>query len=305
MKIKVAICQYPTELGNKENNIQLSLAWIEKACRNKPDLVILPELITSGYAAGEKHLEMAESVPGLVTDMWSKMARKHNCYIIAGLSRKDENIESIIYNSAVIITRQGSIEGIYSKVVLPLYINTWIDNENKPILLEEAEIFRKGDDLPVFKTGIGNLGLLICQDSVYGEFVRVLTLKGAQLIVQLFNHPQPFDDIGQDILRDVSRVHAWENGVYILAANKCGTEEFAYLGQPMQITFQGESHVVNPYGQTVAAAKIQEPDILVADIDLDLVKKAQWTEKFIRDYRPELLSPLTSMGVSLGKNSKK
>ncbi|BCV25698.1 carbon-nitrogen hydrolase family protein [Gelria sp. Kuro-4] len=300
MKVRLALCQYATELGDKEKNVSLSLEWLERAGKEKPDLVVLPELITTGYAAGEKHLELAEPVPGPVTDKWGAVAQRYGFNLIAGICRRDSELPGVVYNSAVLINRRGEVAGIYSKAVLPLYVHTWTDPAGNPILIEEAEIFRRGDDLPVFKTDIGNIGIEVCQDAVYAEFIRVFAFRGAQLVVQVFNHPSPVTDIEHDILKDVTRVHAWENGVFVIAANKCGTERFEYRGIPMEATFQGESHVADPFGRLVAIGKIQEPDLVVAEIDTDLVRQAQWGAKFIRDFRPELLTPLTKMGVSLG-----
>ena len=301
MKFKLVMCQYETVLGDKEKNVSLSLEWLERAGREKPDLVVLPELITTGYAAGQKHFDLAEPVPGPVTDKWGAMARKFNFNLVAGICRRDPDLHGVIYNSAVLIDRSGQITGIYSKVILPLYIHTLTDAAGKPILIEEAEIFRRGDELSVFKTDIGNIGIEVCQDAVYAEFIRVFAFKGAHMVVQVFNHPSSFAaDIEHDILKDVTRVHAYENGIYMIAANKCGVEKFEYQGLPMEATFQGESHVADPFGQLIALGKIQQPDLVIAEIDTDLVAQAQWGMKFIRDFRPELLQPLTQMKVHLG-----
>lgn len=172
----------------------------------------------------------------------------------------------------------------------------------KPDLLE---IFGQGNALPVFKTRIGNIGMLICQDCMFGELVRVLALKGAEIIVQIFVHltcyTGPSDEVEDDVLKCMTRAHARESGVYIVACNKCGVERFQHADRQFEIVFQGESHIADPLGKLIARGKIQEPDLVVAELDTEFVEKARWTTKYWRDLRPELLTPLTRMSVTLGE----
>jgi len=302
MSIKVAACQYATVLGDKETNIQLSLEWLDRAGKEGVQLVALPELITTGYAGGERMLELAEPVPGPTTERWGKMARQYGYYIIGGMARRHSEGSGLVYNSAVLINPQGDVQGIYTKVVLPLYLHSWPDETGQSAVIEEAEIFRRGDALPVFKTAFGAVGIQICQDAVYPEFTRVMALKGAQLIVQLLNGPAVETQHESDITPLTTRVHAFDNGVYILLANKCGSESYEFLGQQLSVTFHGESHVADPYGNFVAKAAPEREELLLAEIDLSKVAKAQWASKFLRDWRPELLGPLAHQGVSLGSD---
>lgn len=300
MKVKVGVCQYSPLLGKKDENLRLSLEWIDKAGQAGADLIVLPELVTTGYAAGERMLELAESIPGPVTEAWGERARTYGAYIIAGLCRRDPNIAGVIYNSAVLVGPRGEVEGVYSKVVVPLYLHTWCDERSEPILVEEAELFRRGDDLPVFKTALGTIGIQVCQDAVYPEFTRVQVLKGAQIIVQILNGPPVATQHEPDITPLTTRVHAFDNGVYIVLANRCGEETFTYKGSTMTVRFHGESHIADPFGSFVAKAQPEVPELIVAEIDTDNVRRAQWGGKFLRDWRPELLAPLCHRGVTLG-----
>ena len=300
MTIRVAVCQYATELGNRERNVELSLEWLNRAGKEGVQLVALPELITTGYACGEKMLELAEVVPGPTAEKWGKMARKYDYYIVAGIARRHSEGTGIIYNSAVLINPRGAVQGVYTKVVVPLYLHSWPDETGEPLVIEEAEVFRRGDALPVFKTDIGTIGIQICQDAVYPEFIRVMALKGAQLIVQILNGPAVKTQHEADITPLTTRVHAFDNGVYILLANKCGTETYEFMGKANSVTFHGESHVANPYGNFTAKAAPEKEELLLGEIDLSKVAKAQWDSKFLRDWRPDLLGPLSHQGISLG-----
>lgn len=74
--MRVTICQYDTVLGDKPENVRRSLEWIDRAGESQPDIIVLPELITTGYAAGESFLEMAEDVPGPTPNSGLKKHRK-------------------------------------------------------------------------------------------------------------------------------------------------------------------------------------------------------------------------------------
>jgi len=187
MPFTAALCQYATVLGDREQNLALSLAWLDRAGRAGAQLVVLPELITTGYSLGDRFLDLAEPVPGPTTESWGQKARRYGFTLVAGLCRQDDHLPGVVYNSAVLIGPSGAVEGVYSKVVLPLYLSGWTDDQGRPVIYDEAEVFRRGDALPVFDTTVGRLGIQICQDAVYPEFTRVQVLSGAQLIVQILN----------------------------------------------------------------------------------------------------------------------
>lgn len=302
MPFKVAVCQYATVLGDKERNVALSLDWLDRAGRAEAQLVVLPELMTTGYSLSDEFLDLAEQVPGPTTELWAEKASRYGYYLVAGLCRRDSRVPSILYNSAVLIGPCGQVEGVYSKVALPLYLSGWQNARGEAIVYDEAEIFRRGDILPIFATRLGTLGIQICQDAVYPEFIRVQVLKGAQLIIQLFNGIAMPTAHEPDITSVLSRVHAFDNGAYVVLANKCGTETFERGGRTVSTTFRGESHVAHPGGSLVARATAEQEELLLAEIDLDEVNKAQWRTKFLRDWRPELLEPLAARGANLGES---
>ena len=301
MPFKVAVCQYATVLGDKERNVAISLDWLDRAGQAGADLVVLPELITTGYSLFDEFLDLAEPVPGPTTELWGEKASHYGYYLVAGLCRRDNRIPSIVYNSAVLLGARGQVEGVYSKVALPLYLSGWPNERGEAVVYDEAEIFRRGDVLPVFATRLGTLGIQICQDAIYPEFTRVQVFKGAQMIIQLFNGIAMPTAHEPDITSVVSRVHAFDNGAYIVLANKCGTETFDRAGRTATTTFRGESHIAHPDGSLVAKAAAEEEELLVAEVDLNEVSKAQWRTKVLRDWRPELLESLAARGVNIAE----
>jgi predicted amidohydrolase len=291
MTFKVAACQYATALGDKEQNTRLSVDWLDRAGEAGADLVALPELVTTGYNLGDRFLQLAEAVPGPVTDLWAEKARQYGYYVVAGLCRRDRDMPSVLYNSAVLIGPTGDVEGVYDKVALPLYLHGW-PGEKQGITWDEPEYFRAGDELPVFRTDLGIIGIQICQDAMYPEFARVQVLKGARLIVQLLNGIAMETEQEPDITATLTRVHAFDNIVYILLANKCGTETVQAKGKEITVPFRGESHLAGPHGNLLAKAAPQQEELLIAEIDLDSVRLARWRTKLYRDWRPDLLARL-------------
>ena len=110
--------------------------------------------------------EAGEAVPGPTTEALGVAAKSLNCYLVAGIF---ERVRSIVYNTAVLIGRQGEIVGTYRKTHLPR---------------EEVEAgLTPGDSYPVFQTDFGKVGLLICWDAQFPEPARAMALRGAELLL--------------------------------------------------------------------------------------------------------------------------
>lgn len=278
--MNVALVQHETELGEKETNVQRCLDGLHEAGADGARLAVLPELSTTGYGLGETHLDLAEPIPGPTTDRFGAVAAEYGMYVVAGMSEAGRS-RGQCYNSAVLIDDAGDVVGTYRKTHLALYVHT------SRALVEEKEIFTPGRELPVFETGIGTIGLLICQDGNYPEAFRELALKGADYVVIVYNSPTG------EMLTLRSRVAAYVNGMYVLLSNKTGSETARYVGdraehEEREIEYTGRSHVVDPHGEIVGQLPRDETGVLLEEVDLDDVVEARWKMKFLRDYRPEL-----------------
>jgi predicted amidohydrolase len=131
----------------------------------KPDLICLPEGITV-VGNGKNYVEVSEPVPGPTTTRLGEVAKQLHCFIVAGLY---ERVEAVVYNTAVLIGRQGELVGTYRKTHLPR---------------EEVEAgITPGDTYPVFTTDFGKVGLLVCWDLQFPEPARALALQGAEIIL--------------------------------------------------------------------------------------------------------------------------
>lgn len=278
--MEIAIIQHETELGDKELNVDRCVNHLEEAGANGADLAVLPELATTGYAAGEAFKNLAEPIPGRTTETFGAIAAKHEMYVIAGLAERG-NAAGVCYNSAVLINPDGEVVGTYQKTHLPLHVHTFDS------LIEEREIFSPGTELPVFETDLATIGILICQDGNYPEAFRELALKGADVIVIIYNSPT------EEMLTLRSRVCAYVNNTYVALANKTGTERSRYVGERQEnketiVEFTGRSHVVDPTGEIVEMLPREETGTLHTTIDIGSVADARWKYKFLRDYRSDI-----------------
>ena len=165
-EVTVAAIHYrPSGSKSPAENVERFIEAVEKAVPGKVDLILLPEGITL-VGTGKKYADVAEPVPGPTTTRLGQYARRRNAWIVAGIYEREA---PAIYNTAILLDRQGRLAGKYRKVYLPR---------------EEIEGgLRPGDDFPVFQTDFGRIGIMICWDLQYADPARHLALKGAELVL--------------------------------------------------------------------------------------------------------------------------
>ncbi len=250
-EIFVAIAQFHPRLAEPEKNLTRIGEIIDHICAaQKIDLIVFPELATTGYECGVKFTELAEQVPGYTIETLGERAQRYAVNLALGMVIKHK-VESVVYDGAVIINPEGEVAGQYIKV------------HSKP---EERPIFRGGYKFPVFETNFGKVGVLIGWDLAFPEAARSLALDGAELIVAPANWENQFIEEWKTYLR----ARAFENSIFIAGANRIG-DEYTY-------SFGGESAVIGPRGETLANVGRDENDrpkeaYSIAKLDLDLVKK--------------------------------
>jgi len=254
-EITVAVVQMNPQLGKVEDNLIAMGKFVDKICsEQKVDLIVFPELVTTGYELGLRFTDVAERVPGHTVNILAQRAADYSTHIVFGLVTK-EKVESIIYNSAVVVGPDGELLGEYRKLHLPG---------------EERLAFRPGYRIPVFETTFGQIGVMLGWDLAFPEVARSLTLDGADLLCLCANwsHP-PAQSREAYVAEWETYVHAraLENSLYIVASNRTG-EEYSYH-------FLGDSRVVGPRGETYAFIEEEIEGYAAAPIDLDLVRKTR------------------------------
>jgi len=262
-EITVAVVQMNPHLGKVEDNLIAMGKFVDTICtQQKTDLIVFPELATTGYELGLRFTDVAERVPGHAVNLLAQRAADYNTHIVFGMVTK-EKVESTIYNAAVVIGPDGELLGEYRKLHLPG---------------EERLAFRPGFRLPVFETTFGRIGVLLGWDLAFPETARSLTLEGADVLCVCANwghSPAEEREIYVAEWRTYVHARALENALFVVASNRIG-EEYSYQ-------FIGDSMVVGPRGEvyTYIEEEIEE-GYAVAPIDLDAVRKAREESQLIQ-----------------------
>ncbi|MEL7674345.1 MAG: carbon-nitrogen hydrolase family protein [Chloroflexota bacterium] len=225
-EITVATVQMKPALGEVEDNLVKMTDFISTiASQQKVDLIVFPELITSGNELGVRFTEIAQRIPGPSANLIAQRAADYGVYIAFGMVMK-ERVESVLYNTAVLVGPDGELVGSYNKVHLHG---------------EERMAFREGFRLPVFDTDIGQIGLMIGWDLAFPEVARALTLDGAEVLCVLAN----WETSEMDEWRTYVKARAYENALYVVGANR--------VGEDVTLSFGGESMIVGPRGKVYAS----------------------------------------------------
>src|SRR5438105_1713628 len=268
--MQVAVAQFDPQLGEKERNLATCIARMEEAAAAGAELLVLPECAIPGYmfGSGDEALPFAEEIPGPATEALERECRRLGLHVVCGLLERDGDA---LRNTAVLVGPHGLI-GTYRKTHLPFL---GVDRFVVP-----------GDELPVFETPLGRIGIEICYDLRFPEVTRTLALKGADIVA----HPTNFPMAARVQTEVITLARAAENRIYLLTANRVGKERWG--------EFCGWSQIVDPYGRRLAEADETEETLLVADVEIekardkDYVIPGEYELYLFGHRRPELYGGL-------------
>jgi len=219
-----------------------------------------PQLPGSGTVA-----DLAEEIPGPITESFSALAREHGVVVILNLFERDGDRT---YDSSPVIDADGTLLGVTRMVHITDY----------PCFHEQDYYHPSGAGAPVYDTAVGRLGVAICYDRHYPEYMRALALKGAQVV--FIPQAGAADEWPDGLFEAELQVAAFQNGYFTALCNRVGVES--------KLTFAGESFVCDPAGRVVARAGQGSEETLIADLELDEVADSHARKLFLRDRRPEL-----------------
>jgi len=165
-RIRVAAVNLrPERTAGPAESVEQFLRTVDQRVNGRADLILLPEGITI-IGTGKSYVEVAETVPGPTTEKLGALARRHKAWVAAGIYERDGRA---VYNTAVLVDREGRLAGKYRKVYLPR---------------EEVERgLTPGNAYPVFETDFGRVGLMICYDVFFPDPARALAAQGADMIL--------------------------------------------------------------------------------------------------------------------------
>ena len=231
--VGLACAQLAPEFGDLTGNRRRAAAAIRDAAAAGSDLVVLPELCTSGYAFADRAeaLRYSEAADGPSVSEWRELARRHRITIVAGFCERDP--DGAPRNSAAVVESNGACT-IYRKTHL------WDREQTTFIAGREPP--------PVLDTAAGRIGVAICYDAFFPEVMRGLALAGADVITVPMNSPvatpppPPSAAPTSEIV--LALAAATVNRVYVVQADRCGPER--------GISWSQASAICDPDGLLVA-----------------------------------------------------
>ncbi|MGM0398461.1 MAG: nitrilase family protein [Halobacteriota archaeon] len=261
---RVAVVQTVPEFGQVAENRAETVDSIR--AQADADLVVLPELATSGYVfeSRSEAVAAAESRDGPTAKAWTSVAAETETWIVGGFPEVDGDA---LYNSAMIVSPDG-VEGVYRKIHL------WHD---------EKRWFEPGDAVPVFETPFGRLGVQICNDLWFPELTGTQARASVDIVAVPTNWvPEPPERPAgwtMGIHHAIGNANA--NRVFVACADRAGTER--------GVQFEGQSVVVDQDGLPVAGPLPDHGSHSVAvDCDLRLAREKWLTDRdhVLDDRRP-------------------
>lgn len=279
--IQATLCEPATSPIEKikQAMIDKHVALIAAAAQRGAQAVCLQELFYGPYFCAEQDKRwytLTEKVPdGPTTRLMCEIARKHQIVLIVPLY--EEDMPGVYYNAAAVIDADGRYLGKYRKTHLPhVAPGFW-----------EKFYFRPGNlGYPVFDTRVGKIGAYICYDRHFPEGARCLGLGGAEII---FNPSATVAGLSEYLWKLEQPAHAVANQYFVGAINRPGREAPWNIGE-----FYGTSYFCDPRGKILAEGKRDADDIVVADLNLDVIREVRDTWQFYRDRRPDAYGAVTA-----------
>ena len=245
MTTRVTCCQIPLRIGDTTGNRTTAAAAVEAAAADGAQIVLLPELASSGYMFADRAelASLAEPRDGPAITEWANLAEAFGLTIIAGFP---EAAGDRIYNSAAVVDRTG-LRGVYRKAHL------W-DSENA--------VFDRADDLPLLvDTEHGRIGVMVCYDVEFPEWVRAVALAGADLLCAPVNWPllpRPDGERPTEMVRAMAG--AGMNRMPVAVCDRAGVER--------DQDWIGGSLITDADGYPLVVAQYGKPGNITADVDL-------------------------------------
>ncbi|MFN2542189.1 MAG: carbon-nitrogen hydrolase family protein [Chthoniobacterales bacterium] len=260
--MKIAAAQISCVLGDLDGNVGKIGEFATRAKSTGAALLVFPEMVDTGYSMPAIQKHARPWAKGALPQL-QQIAKKLSISIIAGVSDRDGDR---IYNAQVFVDRAGNVVGKYRKTHLVTAAP-----------LDERPVFTAGDEFVSCKIDNFKIGMTICYDLRFPEVCRKLAVEhGATLIVN--SSAWPFPRV--EHLRVLALARAMENQVYVVIANRVGTDD--------GVTLCGSSVIVDPYGVVLAAASADREEIISAEISKEVVDLVRERMRVFDHRRPEL-----------------
>ena len=262
-KVKIGTVYLRPSKSTPERNMDLFCKQIDAAGRLGLDIVCLPEKFTK-IGTNKDDAQLAKPIPGPDTERLGAAAKRNHIWVVASLSELDGGR---LYNTGILLDRNGELKGKYRKVHLPL--------------LEWKSGVVPGHEYPVFETEFGKVAIQICYDWFFPEIAGIWGLKGAEIVfAPTWGTTFPDEPGRLDGGETVFRLRAFENGIYLVPS-----------------VYDGNSMVINPLGRILTSSKGQT-GVFWCEVDLNQREPVpdfgHWRAIVQRDRMPGTYRPLQS-----------
>lgn len=231
--------QFDVKTGDADGNLSSALAGIHRLGEKKAQVAVLPELWSCGFGTPEMIRQHAEKTPQII-DILGKLAVKYQMIIAGSLP---ETSGDCLYNTMVVIDKDGTVAGQYRKIHLFSLIN-------------EDKAFMPGNRAIVCHTSCGPIGVMICFDLRFPELCRTLAIQGARMVLISAQWPQS-RILHWDVLLTARAI---ENQLFIVASNR--------VGKDGDLTFNGHSQIISPDG-AILSRILDQPAEATAQINFN------------------------------------
>jgi N-carbamoylputrescine amidase len=264
----------------KQAMIEKHVKMIAQAAKKGVQVLCMQEIFYGPYFCCEQELkwyESTERVPdGPTTKLCQQLAKKYGMVLVVPVY--EEEGTGIYYNTAAVIDADGKYLGKYRKQHIP---------HCQPGFWEKF-YFKPGNlGYPVFETAVGKVGVYICYDRHFPEGWRMFGLNGAEIV---FNPSATVAGLSEYLWKLEQPAAAVANIYYVGAINRIGIEKPWNFGE-----FYGQSYFCNPRGKIIAEAPRDKDAVVVADLDMDLIREVRNVWQFYRDRRPETYDKMVQL----------
>jgi predicted amidohydrolase len=258
MQLTISLAQMDIALGDPAANLQKAETWSAEAARRGSDLIVFPEMWTTG--CDWLHIKELSASQADIVAAVGNLAKKYGIWINGSMLALDENSQPT--NTSILFDPQGQPAGVYRKIHLFG-------------VMKEDEHLAAGQHLTTVETSWGQSGLAICYDLRFAEMFRTYALSGVNMVYLPAEWPHPRLTHWQTLLR----ARAIENQMFMVGVNRVGNDG--------TYSFFGHSAIIDPWGNAVVEGGETEV-LLTATIETDMVAEVRQKIPVFRDRRPEL-----------------
>ena len=280
--IQATLCEPATSpvAAIKKAMIDKHVALIAEAAEKGAQVVCLQELFYGPYFCAEQQArwyELTERVPdGPTTKLMAELARKHEIVLVVPIY--EEDLTGVYYNTAAVIDADGRTSASSARCTSPTA---------RPASGRSSTSGRATSAIPSSRPEWARSASTSATIAISPKGARCLGLNGAEIV---FNPSATVAGLSEYLWKLEQPAHAVANGYFVGAINRPGFEEPWRIGE-----FYGQSYFCDPRGQMLAVGCRDGDEIVIADLDLDLIREVRNTWQFFRDRRPETYGAIVQL----------